>query len=160
MSFRIREGWGDVERVVRNKYADKLPTPVVCGEDSKVQQHFKDSCDINKIARDPNATGKADPAVFRDLSDIMDFGLNMDKQAKAQQLFDQAPVELRKRVGHSIPGLFAFIGDHANFDECVKYGIFEKPKAAPLPPAGPSPQSRKDGSLRKAKVLDESPDTE
>lgn len=138
---------------VRSKYCGRIGQVVETGEESKTQQHFKDACDINNIARSIEATGstahvKQARERYGDFTDIMDTALNFDKAVKAQNLFEQVPAELRRKVGHSIPGLFEFISKPENREECIKWGIFDKPAA----------ESKADGSMKTPKKLDESPD--
>lgn len=138
---------------VRSKYCARIGQVVETGEETLTQQHFKEACDINNIARSIEATGstahvKQARERYGDFSDVMETALNFDKAIKAKNLFEQVPVEIRKKVGHSIPGLFEYISKPENFEECVKWGIYDKPAA----------DSKADGSMKKPKVLDESPE--
>lgn len=150
---------------VRSKYSPRIGVVVECGEESNVQQHFKDQCDINKIAKMVEATGSAEHVKqarerYGDFSELFDVGINMDKAAKAQQLFEQLPTDLRKKVGNSIPNLFNYISQKENFDECVKMGIFDKPQepaagSAAAQPAEPAPQATKTGAIKTRKITTE-----
>lgn len=144
---------------VRSKYSPRIGIVVETGDESPTQQHFKDQCDINKIARSIEATGSSEHVKqarerYGDFTELFDVGTNFDRAAKAEQLFQQVPVELRKRVGHTIPGLFEFIQKQENFEDCVKFGIFDKPAepSAPVAAAEPAPQATKSGAMKKPKV--------
>lgn len=157
---------------VRNKYSPRVGVVVECLDESKTQQHFKDQCDINKIVNNLEATGSADHVKqarerYGDFTEILDVGVNLDKATKAKQLYEHLPVALRKATGNSIQGMFEFINDEKNFDECVKLGIFNKPEKpnAGTPAAGEiNPQSTKTGKMKKTPKIssdqDESPDKE
>lgn len=123
---------------VRSKYCARVAYVTECGEEGPTQQHFKDQCDINRIANMVEARGSADHvkaarARFGDFSDILDTGVNLEKAAKANELFQHVDVELRKKVGNSIPGLFDWLADPANKDEAIKRGIFDPPAESPAP---------------------------
>ena len=60
MSFQKREELAGVDTIVRGKQDPKFPISVETGEESKVQTHFKDACDINFIAKNIEATGSSD----------------------------------------------------------------------------------------------------
>lgn len=151
----------------RSKYCKRIAYITDTGTESMTQQHFKDQCDINKIARMQEATGTVEHVKhgrerYGDFSEYFDVGTNMDKAAKAQQLFDQVPPDLRKKVGNSIPKFFEFIQDAENLETCYKYGIYDRPQQQEAAPVqnDPAPQSTKSGKLKTPKVQDESPDTE
>lgn len=160
MSFKVREQIGDAEPIIRSKFSPKMRTITETGDESKVQHHFQDACDINRIAGTKDvAFGHPDDVLdararYGDFSDVMDFATNMDKAVKAQALFDSIPVELRNRCGNTIHGLFNFINDPKNRETCYEYNIFSRP----VDPT-PSPMANKDGSQRKVKVQPESSDT-
>lgn len=156
---------------VRNKYSPRIGVVVETGLETKTQKHFKDQCDINKIAKMVEATGSTQHVKqarerFGNFEDVFDYGANMDKAAKAQQLFERLPTHIRKKVQNSIPAFFNYIQDPDNFQECVKWGIYDEPKKDPTPAAPaagditPS-NSTKSGKLKKSvKLPDESPDNE
>lgn len=154
---------------VRSKYSPRVGYVTECGEETKVQQHFKDQCDINKIARSVEATGSSDHVKmarerYGDFTEILDIGVNMDKAAKAQQLYEQLPVEMRKKTGNSIPEFFKYIQNPENLDECVKWGIFDKPSQPPAGTPGggndPAPQATKTGKMKAPAKVQEEPSEE
>lgn len=141
----------------RAKNGSKIRYVTECGEETKTQQHFKDQCDINRIVGNPNAVlNTSQQERFGDFSDMLDLAGSMQKAIDARNLFDSLPVELRKRCGQSVEGLFEFIADEKNKDELYKYGILQKPAAPPPIPTvrieGFNPEAKKDGSLKKTKV--------
>lgn len=99
-------------------------------EKSLTQQSFADMCDINKIMSrwlsggPPPASPEAQ-AVFRDVSHGMDYRELLDVTMNVQMSFDELPAEVRSRFKNDPALLLDFVGDHANYDECVKLGLIE-----------------------------------
>lgn len=132
-------------KIINKFQLEKIVRPIVTGGEDKCQQHFKDECDINKIIAKYNKTGilqhvtKA-RAMYGDFTQFAPFAENMDKVAKATQLFDDLPAELRNHFGNSIPGFFNFITQEKNRQQCIEWGIFDPPpkKEEPQAPTPPS----------------------
>lgn len=169
MSLEFRFKYMDTEPIIREKHSEKMPVSVTTGDESKTQQHLKDSCDINKIVNNLDASSSAMHVQqarerYGDFSDVLDVAGNMQKALNAQYLFDSLPTALKKEVGQTVEGLFKFIGDPANKDKCIQYGLFDKPVEEVIPKVQvvnqATPGSKKDGSMRKTKVLQESSDRE
>lgn len=123
---------------VRNRFSPRVA--VIHRHDgvTRTQVHFQDGCNINNILKKYKKTGVIEHvnrarAMYGDFSEYKDVAQNLDKTAKAVQLFESLPAELRNEFKNSIPGFFEFVGDAKNFDRCVELGIFDKP--APPPPA-------------------------
>lgn len=149
---KLKKYGGDL--TPRKKNGEKVRYVTECGEESKTQQHFKDSCDINKMINNPNASSNPNQQErFGDFSDMLDLAGSMQKALDARNLFDSLPVDLRKRVGHSIEGLFQFMENPDNKEDLYKYGILERKKEPEIPTVQIyTPESKKDGSLKKTKV--------
>lgn len=160
-----------MNKKIRNKFSQYAREPFVSKAEDKVQQHMAAEVNINNIIARYNKTGIA-PAVsavrkrhgeFRDLADHL---TDMDKVAKAQQSFAQLPSALRNEFGNSVEGFFRYVKNPANNEQLVKWGILDpkvlekSPTAAPQPAGAPShepaPGSKKDGSLKKPKIHQES----
>lgn len=159
MSFYKREELKDTENIVRGKQDPKFPVTVETGDESKVQTHFKEMCDINNIAKNIEATGTSEmvrsaQARYGDFTELMDVAENLGKAAAANQLFESMPAEIKKRAGHSVQGFFEMIQDPANKEFCQKWGIFEPDMAEPVSSGEMPipPGSKKDGSPKKVKV--------
>jgi len=152
---------------IRNKFSPRVPVyaPPSDGT-SRVQEHFKDEVDINKIVAKYRKTGvithvQRVKEKYGEFLDIFDVAGQLDKVAKANQAFDQLPSELRNKVGNSIPKFLEYIQDPQNLDQCVKWGIYKKkPVEEPAAgnPAGASepqavPGAKKNGQPKKLPVM-------
>lgn len=134
---------------IRNKFS-KFAKPVLVTGPGRTQQHFKDECDINKILAKYRKTGVVEHvtrarAIYGDFSQVKSAAENFDIVAKATAMFDMIPATIRNQFGNDIPSFLRFIDDPANFDQCVKWGIYDKPKVekpseapTPAPPAEPA----------------------
>lgn len=145
---------------MRFNHKFKLPAQVVArapSGNSKVQKHFKEEVDINNILAKYRKTGIIEHVargrkLYGDFTEVKDVAEAMDVSARAKAIFEELPATLRNEFKNSIPGFFDFINDEKNFDKCVEWGIFEKPKA-PEPekvmkvevvtPPAPNPDSKK-----------------
>lgn len=154
------------EHGVRNKFSARVA--VIAPEDPEgglTQQHFKDAVDINNILAKYRKTGimehvKLAKERYGDFTELGEYAVHLDKVAKAQQAFESLPAELRNQFKNSIPGFFEYIQQPENHDQCVEWGIFEKPtepKAGTPAAADPSPDSTKSGAQKKPRVTPAAP---
>lgn len=152
------------EHGVRNKFSPRVA--VIAPEDPDgglTQQHFKEAVDINNILAKYRKTGimehvKLAKERYGDFTELGEYAVHLDKVAKAQQAFESLPAELRNQFNNSIPGFFEYVMKEENYDQCVKWGIFDpkEPKAGTPAAADPAPQATKSGSMKKPKVTPES----
>jgi hypothetical protein len=127
---------------VRSRFDQRVAVIHPHDDVSMCQKHFQDECNINNILKKYRKTGIIDHVtkarlVYGDFNQYKDAAQNLDKVAKAQQLFEQLPAELRNEFKNSIPGFFDYISQAKNFDQCVAWGIFDKPAPAPEVEAAP-----------------------
>lgn len=88
-------------------------------DDGRTKQSFKDSTDINKILKQAQKQGSLDHltkhgATYGDFADF-DFFEAQNQLAKAREIFDELPSEVRKEFGND-PGRFF---EYANKPEHV-----------------------------------------
>lgn len=103
--------------------------------ESLTQQHFRDTCDINKLIARHAQTGfyydpfkdmqlNARQAMYGDFSDVMDYRSSLDAVNRVQEAFMELSAEIRRRFEHD-PGKFLeFIMDPANAEEARKMGLY------------------------------------
>lgn len=146
-----------MKRIAVNSYVvEDRVDDLACKDVSLTQQHCAEDCDVNEIVARAARTGiLGDPmmiankvASFGDFSGVGDYKSCLDKVLAAQQGFLALPLDLRTRFDNDPGKLLDFIGDPANFDECVKLGIFVKKddKPAAVPAAGAAPADTVDGA--------------
>lgn len=128
----------------RSVYQFDIDPGIDCSADGLAKQSFRDECDINNIMQKYVATGLLEhvnerEAVFDDFSGF-DFARSMNVVAKAQEMFDNLPAEIRKRFQNDPVAFIEFVQDETNRDEAVKLGIVNKP-AQSSSEAGSSPQA-------------------
>lgn len=117
---------------IRNKFSPRVAVIAMSADDGRTQQHFGDKVDINKILAKYRKTGVIEHVQraqerYGDFTELTEFAIHADKVAKANQAFEMLPAELRNKFNNSVPGFFEFIGNPANKDECIKWGLFNKP---------------------------------
>lgn len=113
----------------------KSPSIDFSDSPSMTQQHFKDECDINNIVSTYQQTGvlpQRTDALYGDFTGIPDNPLDAKKVFdEAQEKFLQLPSDFRKMLDNSPAKFLDFIGNEANRDVCVKYGIFNAHETIP-----------------------------
>lgn len=119
-----------------------------CAGVSKVQQQFKDECDINNVMSKYKRTGvmrttvgRGGRAHFGDFRDVTDYKSALEAVISADERFQGLPARLRERFGNN-PGKFLnFVNNEENRDEAVKLGLIpKKEKKRPVPE--PSPEAK------------------
>lgn len=134
--------------IVRNKFSPVQKKPAVVADDGRTQQHFKDQCDINILLAKYRKTGIMEHVTrakerYGDFTQYgSDLAADLDRVAKAKQTFEMLPAELRNQFKNSIPGFFNFVQDPKNFDQCVKWGIYDKPQEVVAPPSQSKPDQK------------------
>ncbi len=87
----------------------------------RTKQSFKDSCDVNKILKKAQKTGTIShlnkhQATYGDLSGF-DFTEAQMQLAKAGEIFDDLPSEIRREFDNSPAKFFEFANDVDNVDK-------------------------------------------
>lgn len=118
-------------------FDSKPPRPsLVCPlpEETDVQQHFKNECDINEIIRRSLRSGRLpDPekqAYFGDFTE-RSLAAAYAKIADAEDRFASLPAKLRERFEQDPVKLVAFVHDERNRDEAIELGLIPKPDPVP-----------------------------
>lgn len=145
----------------RNKFSKRVAVIAPEGGDGRTQQNMKEAVDINNILAKYRRTGtiehvKRNIERFGDFTGYTDEGLltNLDRVTKAQHQFEQLPSSIRNECKNSLPEFLKYIANPKNKDQCIEWGIFNKPTpaapAAVAPPAEPAvpPGSKPDGSKK------------
>lgn len=106
---------------------------LICEEDSRCKQSFKDECNINNIIKRHHATGIPLPthetvgAKFGDFTGIPDYHTAMGKVTKAREAFLNLPSAIR-RVFNNDPGQFIeFATNPENSRELIEMGLANAP---------------------------------
>jgi phage internal scaffolding protein len=111
-------------------YGPKPVCNVEFKEPSRTVSYFKKECDINEIVNRWMATGVIDHQERRqpkyiDCIDPIDYQEAMDVLCRAEEQFDDLPVEVRDRFHHDPLKLLEFVDDDSNYEEAVKLGLVE-----------------------------------
>lgn len=98
------------------------------GDESLVEQHHKDDCDITKILKKYDKTGlithvnqmRAD---YGDFTNLNEYQESLNLVIKAQNSFNELPSSLRKKFNND-PGQFMeFVSNPDNFPEMISLGL-------------------------------------
>lgn len=107
------------------------------GEETPVQQQFKDECDINHLMRKYQETGLIPQSVKRpfygDFTEVPDYQAAMNVVNEAQALFMSMPSEVRKEFDNDPAKFLEYCRDPKNGDRLIELGLREKPKPEPGP---------------------------
>lgn len=112
--------------LANNKPLAKLPSG-----NTKMQQHMVRDVDINTILSKYRKTGVIThiaraKAIYGNFTELKDVADAMNVTAKASQVFDSLPAEIRNEFKNSIPGFFEYIQDPKNRARCEELGIYNK----------------------------------
>lgn len=113
-------------------------------EPTKTQQHFKDSCDINKIMAKFKKTGLL-PQVQRmpqygDFSDVPTYEEALMRIQEIDGVFGSLPARVREKFKNNPGELLNWLNDESNRQEAIELGLIEKPEPiAQAPGAVPPP---------------------
>lgn len=123
-------------------------TGLICLEESRTQQHFKDEADINVLVRRFNITGQLPENVrmptYADFSEVYDFHSAANAIAEANESFHQMPAEVRARFGNDPAAFVAFCSDDKNIDEARRMGLVKAEQ--PINTAPPAPVTSSAGA--------------
>jgi len=93
-------------------------TGLVTGEESMVQQHFAEECDINNIVRRFGLTNvmRVDPlAVYGDFSGISDYESAQAMVDRVEEGFSRLPPEVRERFGNDAAIMARYVSETGDF---------------------------------------------
>lgn len=116
-----------------------LASALVCTDETRAQQQFKDECDINEIVRRfglgyDMPVGLKVPT-YGDFSNLESYHDACNAIAEAHENFDLLPAHLRARFDNAPYKLMDFLSNDSNRDEAIKLGLVPAP--IPVTP-GPS----------------------
>nr|QJB21077.1 MAG: internal scaffolding protein [Microvirus sp.] len=101
--------------------------PGICCEDpSLTQEHFAESCDINKIMGDYTYTGimpEKPGAIYGDFSNPLEYRDVLHKLQAVQENFLSMPPEVRARFGNDPAQFIDFCENPANLPELQRLGF-------------------------------------
>lgn len=119
---------------------------LVCPEETRTQQQFKDEVDINTIAKNFGMTGRLPENVrmptYEDFSDVDDYQSALNAARRAAQSFMQMPATVRERFHNDPQRFLAFCSDANNRAEAISLGLVPAPPVSaqvPPPPDAPKP---------------------
>jgi len=135
-----------IERRNRKHALDRVRVVVDTGDESLVQQQFKDEVDVNTIVRrfGFNITPEYYPGVYGDFTGIVDFESASLAVARAEEGFMQLPAEARAKFDNS-PQAFLEYASRVTEEELISFCGVKPPPAVPavaepaLAPAAPVP---------------------
>lgn len=110
---------------------------IVCGG-GRTQQHFAAQCDVNSIVEKARVSGlvshvNAKSPVYMDVSSVPDYQSALAIVDAAQATFKDLSSKVRERFANDPVQMIDFMNDKANYDECVRLGLFvPKPVVDPV----------------------------
>ena len=133
--------------------ADRVRVTLNTGQESIVQQHAKDECDINNIMAKYRSTGtithvRGGAPTFDDVSDVVSFHDAMSIITAADEAFMGLPSDLRKRYSNDPAMLLAAIdrGDDELVRQLGNLGMLTAGRHADeTPSTSQPPADNKDG---------------
>jgi len=126
---------------VRNRFNRQSPKPCDTGSESKVQQQFQDSQDINQVVKRFKKTGalatthtnaRVQSTGSFGAYNHMDFCEMYEHIQRVREDFQRLPARLRARFDNNPSNLVRFVGDERNLKECVKLGLITLPEGYEL----------------------------
>ena len=141
----------------RTAYGPKSSPGVDTGNDTIVQQHFREECDINFIVDRFKRTGLVEHVrsiggQFMNVVDFPDYHEALNTVAEARSRFLELPATVRERFNHDPGQMIGFLANPANREEAVELGLMvpqEAPRSeTPSDPAeqDPAPVAPDNGS--------------
>lgn len=120
---------------------------VQTGEPGRTKQHFKDTCDINKIVARWRKTGVLEHvstkvASYGAFTQPNDLAEAYDQVNRAEELFHELPSEIRKRFDNDAIALIEFLEDPANVEESQELGLRDTPRKPGNSSVKPDPAPR------------------
>ena len=99
---------------------------IINTEPSLTQEHFADSCDINKIMGDYQYTGimpEKPGAIYGDFTTAEDFRTALQTVVETQNNFLSMPPDVRSRFGNDPANFIAFCENSDNLPELHRMGF-------------------------------------
>lgn len=99
-------------------------------EQVRVQQQFKDDCDVNNIMKKYQTTGHFTHATskqgqYKDFFGITDYHDMLNTVLYAQEAFQTLPAAVRARFANDPGEILEFVQDPKNRDEAIKLGLIK-----------------------------------
>lgn len=112
---------------------------------SKTQQACKDECDINKIMKKFEHTGKLPDMIksnaqYGDFSNVPTYQEACDVVFKAQEQFMSLSAQSRKRFHNDPAEMLDFCSKEENREEMYKLGLAVRPVVTPQVQEAPQPE--------------------
>lgn len=130
--------------IMKERENGRLRVMLDTGQESRVEQHHKDSVNVNKIIAKYRKTGlfphRTDVPRYGDFSSVDDFHGAQNRIRQAEEDFLKLPAEIRKRFDNDPGELVEFVNDPQNAEEAIRLGLLPNPEnAAPAEPQRPKP---------------------
>lgn len=113
-------------------------TELICEEETRAQQQFKEECDINTIVERFGLTGELPQNVrmplTQDFCEAMDYKEAQNLLLEAHDAFMQFPANVRERFANDAGRFVEFASDPANIEECRRLGLAPPAPVAEVPP--------------------------
>lgn len=98
------------------------------GDESPVEQHHKDMCDISNIIKQYDRTGLITHVTravqdYGDFTAINEYQESLNTVIAAQEAFDELPSAIRKHFGYDPGAFFEFATNPANHEQMVEFGL-------------------------------------
>lgn len=126
----------------RTMYSPSVNVELVTGSTSKVQDSFRDMCNINRIVAKYHRTGVLDhvinPGRYQDVSRLTDYKSAMDFIIESQEAFDSLPAKVRKYFQNDTAQFLEFVDNPENYEQGVQLGLFEPRDVERNAPVGDS----------------------
>jgi len=100
--------------------------PLICDDPSLTQEHFAESCDINKIMENYTYTGimpEKPGAVYGDFTNADDYRSILHRLMEVQENFLTMPPDIRARFANDPAQFIEFCENPANLPELQKMGL-------------------------------------
>lgn len=111
---------------------------VVCRDEGRVKQSFKEQCDINKILKKykqvvgtdylAKFAGHVPQGTYGDFTNMPDYRETLDKINAAERYFMSLPPQVRAKHLNDTAVFLDWCADPANKDEMVKMGLIQDVK--------------------------------
>lgn len=135
--YRLKVGKNVISVVAKDGQLVRKKCVYYNGEDSKVQNSYKDETDIKNILKKYGRTGMLpimkDEALYGDFSDVPSYQEAQNIIIKANDQFNNLSSDLRKRFDNDPAKFLAFCGDEKNLDEMRALGLAKAKEQDPVP---------------------------
>lgn len=127
----------------------EIKAPKICTR-TRVQQQFKEECDINNIVDRFTKTGQAPGATkqpfFADLTVVDGLQDALHKVDNARKSFASMPAKVRAKFENNPANIEPWLMDPANTAEARELGLIATPEAPPKPLAGEAVETPAEGT--------------